>query len=454
MIIQGLVSASHLNGQRGEVVKYEKESRRYRVRLVATATKTKNNVGNDKKRNLAVKPENILLGDDPQKQHWDDRLLHLFCPCHTSDTRRHEQFRQCARSMFSPLGRCRIFVGVGGQNHEMREKAMDTLRTAATLTADGHHQQWFVVEEASSRPKSQFEHFQSLLPLSLALNPSAWIMFLDNDDMLHPVRVHWFQVLAKRFKDDPRVDGFFSGGKLLIDDNMVRTKFGEESVPALELFLEGNESLNGIVDVAASADENAEKDVTEYFDFCIRSSVLKRFLSLTPDRILIHRCCDVRFMECIVRLQIKNCPHPAQEWLLMHYRIRLRDRNQLCLNRDTTSRTNAMMAVTVSDQDRALSAETGLDVELIAFCRKDVEEGVIQMIERDDEALEHRRKMVVPSMDEDYGHKIGSRLWEETCLELSSYFPEDLAKRNRQWCAAGKTPAYNLEEDLNTDGMF
>ena len=65
----------------------------------------------------------------------------------------------------------------------------------------------------------------------MALNPSAWLMFLDNDDMYHPLQVHWFQ-------DDLKIDGFFSSGKLLIDKTKIREKFGDKTVPALDLFLE------------------------------------------------------------------------------------------------------------------------------------------------------------------------------------------------------------------------
>lgn len=471
--IQGLVSAAHLNGRQGLVVSYDRDSGRYRIQVLqddagaaaggsGTASITPPEK-KQKKRFLAVKPANILLADDHKKKEWDDRLVHVFCPCHTSDNRRHEQFRQCARSLAYQLGRCRIFVGVGGHDAKWRNKAVDSLRIAATLPkpAGGHHQ-WFLVDtqaqESTGSHKfncnSQFQHFQALLPISMALNPSAWLMFLDNDDMYHPMRVHWFQSQAQKYKDDLKTDGFFSGGKLLIDDKKIREKFGDETVPHLELFLDHDDSLDGIVDVAASADENYEKDVTEYFDFCLRSSVLKRFLSLTPDGILANRFVDVRFSECFGRLTIRECPHPVEEWLLMHYRIRHSDRNQLFLARDTSSRQNAMVAVTVSARDRELSKETGLDVALITFCRKDIEEGAIQMIERDDAGLEHRRMLVVPRMDRDFGHQIGSRLWEETVQQFSSYFSATLSRKNRQWCAAGSSREYDLEEDQQIGRHF
>ena len=97
--IQGLLAASHLNGKNGIVVKYERESRRYRIQLFLETPATEESNNDKEKKQLAVKSESILLSNDPKKKEWDDRLVHVFCPCHTSDNRRHEQFRQCTRSL-------------------------------------------------------------------------------------------------------------------------------------------------------------------------------------------------------------------------------------------------------------------------------------------------------------------------------------------------------------------
>ena len=172
----------------------------------------------------------------------------------------------------------------------------------------------------------------------MAPNPYAWLMFLDNDDMFHPVRIPWFQEPVKKNKNATAIDGIFSGGKLLIDDNKVREKFGHEQVPEIELFLYLDPALGGVVDVAATQHENQVKDVTEYFDLCVRSTVLKKFISFTPDGILSHRLCDVRYSECVSKLKILVCNHPASEWLLMHYRIRHWDGHQLFLQKDTSRR--------------------------------------------------------------------------------------------------------------------
>ena len=446
--IKGLVSASDLNGKSGKVVSYEKEARRYRIKLhVGSKPKT---------RQLAVKPENIALlvaNNEKDDKEWNDRLVHVFVPCHTSDERRQEKFRQCVKSLVVQQARCRVFVGISGDTEDLRQKAMDALRAAATMPEKfGSNHQWYAYEVPGSR--SQFQHFRALMSISMAVYPSAWLMFLDNDDMYHALRILFFQTQANRYKDNLQVDGFYSGGKLLIDEIKVREKFGN-GVPQLEHFIDFDPILDGIVTVAATQEENEEQDVQEYFDFCVRSSVMKRFLSLTPDGILAHKFCDVRFSVCVSGLNIQKTFHPEQEWLLMHYRMRLHDRHEAFLRLDTTAHQNAMMAVHVSQQDKNLSDKTGLSPIKIAFIRKDIEEGAIQFIEWYSVGLEHKRKNLVSNMDRDFGSNIGSLLWEETCNKFSDYFSGDLAKKNRQWCDASiRRYNFHLEDGSENDKFF
>lgn len=148
--------------------------------------------------------------------------------------------------------------------------------------------------------------------------------------------------------------------------------------------------------------------------------------------------------------------HPEYEWLMMHYRTRHEDRHQAFLNRDAGdgSSKSAMLTVQVTEEGEAIAREVGTDAIAIAFCRKDVEENVIMMIERDDVGLEHRRQMLIPDMDKKFENaKVGTRLWEATCRKFSSYFTEEQARKCRQWAAASRQQRYNLEEDRR-DGRF
>lgn len=110
--IQGLQAAAQHNGAKGRILSFTKESGRYAVQLLPLKD-DKNNRTRTKTK-LAIQPKNLKLLEDPKKQIWDDRLIHVLVPCHVNSERRKEQFRQCARSLVCQTGQCRIFVGVSG----------------------------------------------------------------------------------------------------------------------------------------------------------------------------------------------------------------------------------------------------------------------------------------------------------------------------------------------------
>lgn len=74
----------------------------------------------------------------------------------------------------------------------------------------------------------------------------------------------------------------------MIDDKKAREEFGDDQAIPFDLFTSYDDRLEDMVEVAATMDENADKDVLEYFDFCIQSTILKRFLGVTPSPILAH----------------------------------------------------------------------------------------------------------------------------------------------------------------------
>lgn len=156
-------------------------------------------------------------------------------------------------------------------------------------------------------------------------------MFLDNDDDLyHPFWVHFLQdIIASRKHEDNVVDkAFYCCGKLLIDVVKVNAEFGEGGYDVIQYdqFVTYDDRLNGLFDVAASAKENEEMDVKEYFDFCVKTEILQQFLDVTPDAILSHPFCDVRFADSLSHPRTAwHYDHPVQEWLLMHYSIRQHD---------------------------------------------------------------------------------------------------------------------------------
>ena len=447
VIIIGLVSSPELNGKQCRISRYDKTTHRYRVQVKLDDGSTKA---------LALKPQNITLlpnkktdagssirGNDSFYYTGDWNIAHVLVPCHLENKRRYEQFRQCARSLVHQTGRCRIFISISGQP-DLRQLAMDSLRFGAAIPEKliGQHHQWIVLEEQTFdgscyTKKSQFQHYKSLVDVSAKIKANAWLMFLDNDDMYHPLRVRYIQnIIAERRQEEHTVDkAFYCGGKLLIDVGKANAKFGsgDEDIITYDKIICLDEELSDIVSVAATARENEEKDVQEYFDFCVKTEILQRFTEVTPDKMLSHKFCDVRFSGSLAHPRIKCYDHPFQEWLLMHFRVSLSDRHERFLELDMATYTNEMVRVNVSDDDRRLGELTGLKDAKIAFFRKDIEECAIQCVHRDDANTMFFHDRRVPIMNSEHGHDIGTFLWNEVMAKFESYYTEDQAEISREW---------------------
>lgn len=265
--IQGLVSAPHLNGKRGQVAAYVtkgKNVHRYNVNLT---------LDDGTKKSLAVKPPNIALlpspvnsigssirGDDSFYYRRDWEVVHVLVPCHVSDGPRRDRFEKCVNSLSRQSGRCRVFVSVSGPAAH-RQAALGCLRAAAAASDGGQKHQWIFLEHDASEQKSQFQHLKSLLEASLSVNPDAWLMFLDNDDMYHPRRVEFFQEkVAVMKKQYPTRKAFCNGAKLLVNKVVASSRFGPGAAFDLDTFVNGNATMNGMAEIKQTVQENGACD--------------------------------------------------------------------------------------------------------------------------------------------------------------------------------------------------
>lgn len=441
--IVGLASAAQHNGKSGTVLKYMQERSRYKVRLVSE---------DGTNALVSVKGSNFLLQDE-RKQPIDCQVsMHILVPCHLNDVRRVYQFLECAKSLAHQDCHCRVFISISGKQ-KFQEAAMEIIRQIVAKPSPlNRNFVWYAVTNEGCQAKAQFEHLKDLLDLSESIDPHAWLLFLDNDDMYLPERTGFFQRTAIERHSDPSFEAFYSGGKLLIDSK----KTGEDVI-ALEKILTCDKSLDGLVQVAGTLEENSILDVIEYFDFCVRSCFLRKFFDLTPSEMLCNSYCDVRFMVSISRVCTLAVRHSELEWLLMHYRVRHDDRYQAFLeeegdeDKDEEKRySNAMMRLNISEADEELSSESGASAYRIAVWRKEMEERVIQFVARDEENLESAKVCLVRRMNNNLGNEIGARLWDQVVTKFSSYFSDELAARNKQWCKDGKAPYVVFSEE--TDG--
>jgi len=440
VMIQGLVSSPSLNGKKGTIAAYvSRDIHRYKVNLP---------LGDGTTKILALKPENISLleskdgnenngasvrGNDAFYYHKDWEVTHVFIPCHMGNKRRCDQFHQCVKSLSMQTGRCRIFVAVSGIAR-FRQHAMDTLRMAAAhrsmIMARKH--QWIVLDDKTDgdTQKSQFQHLKSLLSVSLEINPSAWLMFLDNDDMFHPSRVEFFQENVKKMKEKyPTRKAFCSSAKALINEVMASSRCGPGIVFQIDSFLNGDSTLNDIVEISTTVKENQENDTMEHFDFCVHSDILKTFVELTPDEIIAHQFCDLRFLDAIITMTPPPpyFQHPHEKYLYMHYCVRQEDRSIMLMEQNLEK-----IKVTISDEDIDLEEETDYSATKICALRKGVEECIIQTLYTVEGNIERSRDEL-RTTDEAHNHDIGKLLWKSTMAKFKSYFSDELAIKNKKW---------------------
>lgn len=142
------------------------------------------------------------------------------------------------------------------------------------------HVNWFVLDD-DVEERAQFEHYRHLLEKSILVDPDAWLMFLDNDDMFHPEQVSSF----KGFIGSPQMveykcQVFKCPGKLLLNSDEV----GLDCIP-FDQIMAGGKTLQELI--MPGANDGTVVD-NEYFDYGVHTSVLKRFMELTPTGILSH----------------------------------------------------------------------------------------------------------------------------------------------------------------------
>ena len=446
---RGLVSAGHLNGEEGIVRRYVGEQQRYQMKVLSV----------NQKATIAVKRNNfdiLVTNDDPHGSSTPSRKsMHVIIPCHLADEHRFEQFMQCAKSVGKQTERnfC-AFVSISSPYAQLRFHAGVLLQM---LNDKRPGVRWYVLDDASEG-KAQFEHIRDLLELSDSIDRDAWLMFLDNDDMFHPQRVGVFRREAERRPPrDPDRVAFNCGNKLLLDSDII----GDNKLDLDELVTDDGKSEpwredKDILHVTqlALGDEVEKLDAAEYFDFCVHASILRRFLELTPDELLAHNYCDVRFAASLVRHCVTRCTYSG--WLIAHFKLRLEMKTVAFHDDDVEryARHASAHVGTVTEEERQLAEQTGLPPEKIVSCRSSIEEQVIMFYGRDDCNLKGARERMVNEINENCGHNLGSILWDRACEKFALYFSEQLEDQNKRWCQEGRAPYVALDYGEYRDEIY
>jgi hypothetical protein len=278
----------------------------------------------DREKPLAIKRENLALSvikSPPPVPKLSKFLIsaamHVLIPCHVTDMHRVDLFKQCALSVALQEHRqFSVFVSISGEP-ACRNRAMQITQEMNQFKDSKLN--WFVVDTGVEK-RAQFEHYRHLLGISILVHPDAWLMFLDNDDMFHPQRVSLFKEFAERpHPNDRDMVAFNCGEKLLVDSDKV----GEDCI-TVERIIGGDDT---VVEFTTLVSRHNIQDLsaTEYFDFCVHTSVLKRFMEITPTELLSHSFCDCRFGASVSSLsicQLIMAKPFAPKWLIAHYKVK------------------------------------------------------------------------------------------------------------------------------------
>ena len=135
-------------------------------------------------------------------------------------------------------------------------------------------------------------------------------------DLTLTLRIRPFSIPAKLLigeelgRDDTRLECF-----------LPDTTYGD-SVPDI---LARRPSLRGHVSLASKIDcDDPDTDAEEYFDFCVHTSILVRFLAATPVSITSNRYCDLRFLKFLARVSslqpLEIPPQLKLTWLIAHHK--------------------------------------------------------------------------------------------------------------------------------------
>jgi hypothetical protein len=446
--LQGLASAGHLNGETGTVVRFLQAKMRYQIRVTST----------ENKETLSIKVENLVVietQEPPQKNYDGLPAMHVLIPCHVDTEDRIFQLVQCMKSVSlqTDTNACAM-VGVSSPHMGLRSIIHGLL---CSLNAKRPGIRWYVLVHEQRR--SQFEHFRDLLAnISDPIDKDAWLMFLDDDDMFHPKRVELFrrEAATKFLRDCDRLV-FNCGDKLLLDSDTI----GENPVQLDEFVLDkgssepwkGSDELSVVTELV-NGDDVERWDVGEYFDFCMHASILRRFLEITPPQILAHKYCDCRFVMTVGRECVSRYSNSRYKWLLIHFRVPTARKADAFVDADAeeiNSKHASVSIETATEGDKELAEETGVPPRQIAAARQELEEQIIAYIARDDLNLEGARNRYENEHNRNVGHGIGTTLWTQVCEKFASYFTDEVARQNREWCKEGRAPWVLLEVEHNDE---
>ncbi len=390
VLIDKLVSAKNLNGRYGTVKRFHHDQGRYEIEI-AGEVETKG----IKLANLSVIDERRKKGVTKRQYH----KTHVLIPCHADHPRRILTFLRCITSVAKQLypDDFDVFIGLSG-SEEFRAEA---LRAISLISSNFPHSHWHVDDTGLSQ-RSQMEHFRYLLDnLSVPCDPTAMLMFLDSDDMFHPLRLLAFHQakIGLKIPDDVPLP---LPCKLLLSSEAVTPDLGSMndliSGPTDVFKWWKSSSLSRSIQVVPNS-RCDDTDCNDYFDFMVPTPIMQKFFRLNPPAITSNKYCDLRLLAVLEKLsQTEVVDSPNIPWLIAHYKASLESKKRAFDNHGVVVEHFGGASQSVDQVSMDMGKPSQQDIELAAkyrklslsqvrICRLHVESIMIQYIGWDDKKI-------------------------------------------------------------------
>jgi hypothetical protein len=276
-----------------------------------------------------------------------------------------------------------------------------------------------------------------MVALSSAIDPYAFLMFLDNDDMFHPMRLWVFHEVATAM-EIPEGAPFPLSCKLLLNEDITIDEGKlDRLISNPQDFDKWSQdaALLGKVELAVTS-ECDELDATEYFDYMVPTAVMEKFFLLNPPAMTSHKYCDLRLLSIFETLSpIEASDHPVYTWLLAHYKTTM---DSKCRTFDEHGGNMEVQADLTNESQQSfdqistkVDAPSAMDVTLaekygsltsgqVRLCRQHIESVVIQFVGWDDSRLANARNVKVEELNDLHGIGFGDDVWAEVENDLLS----------------------------------
>jgi hypothetical protein len=333
-----------------------------------------------------------------------------------------------------------VFLSISG-SASLVPTATDALKA---MLCQQHTGLWFILPQESPHI---FQHLQQLHELSVQVNANAWILFLKQTDLFHPQRVDAFRLVLQHPMTSPDMP-FALSAKLLVGQ-LASTGKGQ-----LRDFIHNSSDFHKWQSQPILKREvSLPKDQLphEYFDYCIPSSLLGRFLRTTPSSLLSNPYCELRLASMLDDLATLEplAPYP---WLLIHYVCASTSLESTFNRHDLITGSKILddpsVTVDLTDFDRHISETKfrSLSATQIALCRHHFESIIVRYCYWNEAALEDCEIRVIRQVDMYHGRGLGKLVWKHCSDTVRSCFSVEEQKLNQSW-STDDDNAFGLGDD-------